>query len=76
MSQTDFSEAYIKTIAKRRERLRTLWEMTPAERILAMRRGELTLEQCAAWAARFPEQIPLVNGEYEYLAKHTPEASE
>jgi hypothetical protein len=39
-----------------------------------MRRGELTLEQCAAWAARYPEQVPLLNGEFEYLAAFTPEA--
>ena len=41
-----------------------------------MRRGELTLEQCAAWAARYPEQVPLLNGEFEYLARFTPEACE
>ena len=38
-----------------------------------MRRGELTLEQCSAWAARHPEQVPLLNGEFEYLAAFTPE---
>jgi hypothetical protein len=48
--------------------------MTPSERVAAMRRGELTLEQCAAWAARYPEQMPLINGEFEYLAAFTPEA--
>jgi hypothetical protein len=47
--------------------------MTVAERIAAMRRGELTLEQCAAWAARHPEQVPLLNGEFEYIAMSTPE---
>jgi hypothetical protein len=41
-----------------------------------MRRGELTLEQCAAWAARYPEQVPLINGEFEYLAAFTPEVRE
>jgi len=38
-----------------------------------MRRGELSLQQCAAWAARHPEQVPLLNGEFEYLAAFTPE---
>jgi hypothetical protein len=54
-------------------RLRALWQMTPPQRIAAMRRGELTLEQCSAWAARHPEQVPLLNGEFEYLAALTPE---
>jgi hypothetical protein len=57
-------------------RLRGLWKMTPAERVGAMRRGDLSLEQCAAWAARYPEQVPVLNGEYEYIAHLTPEACE
>jgi hypothetical protein len=56
-----------------RARLRSLWQLTASERVAAMRRGELTLEQCAAWAARYPEQVPLLNGEFEYLAAFTPE---
>jgi hypothetical protein len=47
--------------------------MTPTQRVTAMRRGELSLEQCAAWAARYPEQVPQINGEFEYLAAFTPE---
>ncbi|HTZ63274.1 MAG TPA: hypothetical protein VMB51_04155 [Solirubrobacteraceae bacterium] len=46
----------------RAARLDALWKMSPSERVLAMRRGQLTLEQCAAWAARYPEQVPLLNG--------------
>ncbi|HZK73768.1 MAG TPA: hypothetical protein VFD88_07195 [Clostridia bacterium] len=57
-------------------RLAALWRMTPAQRVAAMRRGDLTLEQCAAWAARYPEQIPLLNGEFEYLAALMPEVCE
>ena len=57
-------------------RLRALWQMTAAQRIATMRRGALTLEQCSAWAARYPEQVPLLNGEFEYLAGLTPEAGE
>lgn len=58
----------------RQARLRSLWQLTANERVAAMRRGELTLEQCAAWAARYPEQMPLLDGEFEYLAAFTPEA--
>ena len=50
--------------------------MTVAQRVAAMRRAELTLEQCSAWAARYPEQVPLLGGEFEYLALLTPEVCE
>jgi hypothetical protein len=76
MTRTDFTKTHFKTIHAREARLRELWEMTPNERVAAMRRGELTLEQCSAWAARFPEQVPLLNGEFEYLARHMPEVCE
>lgn len=76
MTQTNLTETYFQTLQAREARLRALWEMTPKERVVAMRRGDLTLEQCAAWAARYPEQVPLLNGEFEYLARHTPEVCE
>jgi hypothetical protein len=76
MTHTDFTETRFQALHTREARLRALWEMTPNERVVAMRRGELTLEQCAAWAARHPEQVPLLNGEFEYLARHTPEVCE
>ena len=28
------------------------------------------------WAARYPDQVPLLNGEFEYIARLTPEACE
>lgn len=49
------------------DELRTLWAMTTPQRVAAMRRGELTLKQCFAWAARHPEQIPTADGTYEFL---------
>ncbi len=57
-------------------RLRSLWQMTPAQRVAAMRRGDLTYEQLAAWGARHPEQVPMVNGEFEWIAAKTPEVCE
>ena len=66
----------LQAIKERDARLRSLWEMTPAQRVAAMRRGELSLEQCAAWAARYPKQVPLLNGEFEFLAAHMPEVRE
>ena len=57
-------------------RLRSLWQMTPEQRVAAMRRGDLTYEQLAAWSARHPEQIPTVHGEFEWLAAKLPEFCE
>jgi hypothetical protein len=76
MSQSLLIDQILQDLRARDARLRALWEMTPSERVAAMRRGELTLEQCSAWAARHPEQVPLLNGEFEYLAMFTPEVCE
>jgi hypothetical protein len=73
MHRNEIAEQIVTDRRARQARLRSLWQMTPSERVAAMRRGELTLEQCAAWAARHPEQVPLINGEFEYLAAFTPE---
>ncbi len=73
MKDTLFTDTLFQSLRTREERLRPLWQMTPTQRVAAMRRGELTLEQCSAWAARYPEQVPLLNGEFEYLAAFTPE---
>ena len=44
-----------------------LWKMTSDERVRASRysfnRWELWV-----WAARFPDEVPLINGEYEWIA--------
>lgn len=50
--------------------------MTAKDRVRLMRAGRLTLNQCCAWAARTPHEIPVVNGEYEFITMFTPEASE
>lgn len=64
----DGTPAYLQRVPSRREALRYLWSMTAAQRIAAMRRGELTLELCFAWAARHPAEIPTVDGVFEFLA--------
>ncbi|HEY2768311.1 MAG TPA: hypothetical protein VGI76_08640 [Solirubrobacteraceae bacterium] len=76
MSQALVIDHILSGLRERDARLRALWEMTPCQRIAAMRRGELTLEQCSAWAAGYPDQVPLLNGEFEYIAHLTPEACE
>ncbi|MDQ3343533.1 MAG: hypothetical protein M3524_08170 [Actinomycetota bacterium] len=47
------------TIAEGRARL---WAMSAAERLAAMHRGELTLDQLAAWTRARPEECPTVKG--------------
>jgi hypothetical protein len=76
MRERSLTDQTLKKLQMRRARLEALWIMTPTQRVAAMRRGELSLEQCAAWAARYPEQVPQINGEYEYLAAFTPEVRE
>jgi hypothetical protein len=56
--------------------LRRLWQMSPAQRAAAMRRGELSDRELAAWSGRYPEQVPRLNGEYEWIAAFTPEVCE
>ena len=53
-----------------------LWRMTPGERVAAMRRGELTYQQLAAWSARHPEQVPTVHGEFEWIVAKLAEVCE
>jgi len=60
----------------REGRLRALWQMTPAQRIGAMRRGELTYEQLAAWSARHPDEVPVVHGEFDWILAKVPEVCE
>ena len=62
-------------LERKRERLAPMWEMTVEQRIAAMRRGELTMTQLFAWAARYPEQVPLIDGEFEFIAAFTPEVA-
>jgi hypothetical protein len=63
-------------LERKRQHLAPLWEMTVEQRIAAMRRGELTMTQLFAWASRHPEQVPLIDGEFEFIAAFTPEVAE
>ncbi len=62
--------------ASKREQESRLWAMTPAQRIDAMRRGRLTFWQLHHWARHAPHEVPTLNGEWEFLAAHTPEVAE
>ncbi len=45
-----------------------LARMTPAERISASRHGGFTRWERWVWAARYTDEVPLVNGEFEWIA--------
>jgi len=50
--------------------------MTPAQRIDAMWAGQLSWDQLFAWARKAPHEVPLVNGEFAFIALATPECAE
>jgi hypothetical protein len=76
MTPEMLSDRLVRLRVERDARLEALWRMTSNERIAAMRRGDLSMEQCCAWAARFPQQVPLINGEFEFIAAYMPEVCE
>ena len=53
---------------RRKEFLARLSRMSAEERLRAARFGGLTRWERGIWAARFPDEVPLVNGEYEWIA--------
>jgi hypothetical protein len=52
---------------------RELWAMTRAQREAAMWRGELTSDQLREWAARAPQEVPLIGREFAFIAMLEPE---
>ena len=40
-----------------------------------MWRGELSLAECLRWSARYPDEVPLIDGEFAYIVMATPEWS-
>jgi hypothetical protein len=48
--------------------LSVLSRMSVEERISASRHGGFTRAERTVWAARYPEEVPLVNGEFEWIA--------
>lgn len=53
-----------------------LWTMTRDERVRAMRAGKLSMRLCLHWASRRPREVPLLNGEWEFIAIRTPEVAD
>jgi len=44
--------------------------MTRDERVRAMRAGKLSLRLCLHWASGAPHEVPLIDGEWAFVAKH------
>lgn len=44
------------------------WKISRRARVEAMRAGHLTLGQCMSWAERAPQEVPIVNNEWEFIA--------
>jgi hypothetical protein len=59
--------------APARERREALRRLGREGRLAAYRRGEFNLDTCCLWAARYPREVPLLNGEFEFIARTTPE---
>jgi hypothetical protein len=76
MTREMLTDLLVRLRVEREARLEAMWRMTPNERIAAMRRGDLSMEQCCAWAARYPRQVPLINDEFEFIAAYVPEVCE
>ena len=58
------------------ESKRRLWAATRGDRVRAMRAGELSLRLCLHWASRAPEEVPLLDGEWEFIAVHMPDVAD
>lgn len=50
-----------------------LWALGPDERVAAMWSGELTLFQLTRWAAKAPDEVPRLGGEFAFLVMRDPE---
>jgi hypothetical protein len=61
---------------RRKEASKALWSMSPEERERAMWKGELTGAQLYEWAKRAPHEVPLIDGEFAFIAAKTPEVAQ
>ena len=55
------------------EAKRRLWAMTADERRAAMYGGRLSMRLCCHWANHAPREVPLLGGEWWFIAIKLPE---
>ena len=53
-----------------------LWAMTADERREEMFAGRLSFRLCFHWANHAPHEVPLLNGEWWFIAVETPEVAD
>ena len=58
------------------EAKRRLWATTADERRAAMYAGTLSLRLCFHWANHAPHEVPVLNGEFWFIAIKTPEVAD
>jgi hypothetical protein len=73
-SDPDFWAPYDGHLTVDPERTERMWAMSPAARLLAARRGDFTLGELLKWASRAPHEVPMVNGEFAFIALLTADA--
>lgn len=77
---TDMTQQMMERLAEQRanraERSKALWGMSQRQRRTAMWRGELTWGQLCEWAKRTAQEVPLIDGEFAFIAAYTPEVAE
>ena len=76
VSSLHLTELLAGQLAARRERREALRRLGRQGRLAAYRRGEFDLDSCCLWAAGYPHEVPLLNGEFEFIAINTPEVRE
>jgi hypothetical protein len=57
------------------ERLERMWALSPAERVAAAQRGQLTLGEMLRWASRRPHEVPLVDGDFFFITALSTDAA-
>lgn len=62
------------TLAETAAAIRPIFLMSREERLATFNRGDMTRDQMFAWAARYPREVPKINGEFAFIAGSTPEA--
>jgi hypothetical protein len=76
MSAFEAFGTWLRTDPEFEQAKQRLWAMTAQERVQAMRAGRLSLALCLHWASRRPREVPLLNGEWEFIAISTPEVAD
>jgi hypothetical protein len=66
--QTNPGEGFLDAARRREALLSHLARMSRQERLRSARHGRFDRWERSLWAARFPDEAPLLNGEYEWIA--------